>query len=314
MHTTLRTNKPLRENLRDFSQCQQSFFFAYPFFLFRMSTDSTDLTPLQIQFYKTKLMTNIVANIHENTKAKLFGGAVRDMILRKHQIEATDTKEQDAVMPNDLDFFTTCENDHKELITFVESSFGVKGLTLDLSNYPENVYTVHHVRIPILTMISPKHLCVELDLVLIRHGNHQRCDYDVNSLIMDSDGLVFETNTLEIVEHIKAQTAYLLPQEKYDDEKEDDQLLLEKLKSRSLQLLRKKWTLVTCFGTFKQTDTTTSCKLCKRARPPIISWSKASEIPNYLCRDCFETQFARFLLLAQKDGEAVRRQFGVFHL
>ncbi len=225
------------------------------------------LTPLQIEFYKRKMMNGIVTDIIKNTKAQLFGGAVRDMIGRKIR--------PDNILPQDLDFFTTTEQDYIALIKHVNSTYHVVCRQAQNETYP---WRLNKVRIPIFhssVKLTSNHLCVLMDLVLLE-GSEKRQDFDVNTLILSKTGLLQSVSNYsikEILQHIFKKKAYLLPQNEATD-----------LSFRCTSLIERGWTIVTYFGDFiriKETKCNNNSKHSARIK------HQSTNTQTALCFSCF---------------------------
>ena len=229
------------------------------------------LTPFQIAFYKKKIMNGIVNDIIKNTKANLFGGAVRDMIGRKIR--------QDNTLPLDLDFFATTQKDYDELMEYVETTYHVVCTRVRHSEYH---WTLHKVRIPIFhstVELWPENLCVLIDLVLME-SLMKRQDFDVNTLVLNRVGVLSDSHypVQQILQHIKEKKAYLLPQSEVSD-----------LSYRCSALIHRDWTIVTFFGEFTRIDETNCHNNDKNSAR--ISQKLSSGVQTPLCFPCFQDFF-----------------------
>lgn len=198
------------------------------------------LTEPQIKFYKKKMMNNIVNTILRETDAKLFGGAVRDMVAK------------DGTLPKDLDFYVSSRKDYDALIAFVSNRFNVTCFQKEKNEeYP---FELSKARIPIFhnsVQSSPEKLCVLLDLVLVDTVMRNE-DFDVNCLEMDQAEIkkcpsAYGYSLNQIVQHIKEKRAHLLRQA-------DADILC--IANRCWSLMQRGWTIVTDIGDFamKESD------------------------------------------------------------
>jgi hypothetical protein len=221
------------------------------------------LNKTQIKFLKHTIMKNMIrATLDANPTAFLFGGAVRDMVLERHQIgqEYREYDESKSVVSNDLDFCVTTEEDFVALQKFFLDRYHIKPVE---SNYPGTNFAVYKIKsIPLITgSYLNKELSISVDLVW-RRGD-QPVDFDVNSLLFNKNGIsvlsTFHTSPLEsllrltsVVQHIKEKTAYLESEnkgefEQADPDSEDDSESPQKedhkrkLQERAYSLMMRGW-------------------------------------------------------------------------
>ena len=264
------------------------------------------LSENQIIFFKKQLMNKIVSKIFKGTRAKLFGGAVRDMILQKL------TQNKDDCVPQDLDFFVTTRDEFEHLVAFVEKTFNIT--TVESKQYEGLNREVRSGFVCILNCFLGciQRLCVKIDLVYLYNEKQRNIDFDINSLVMNEDGLIIDhlsgSQMLKIIEHIKAKKAFLLkqPTQKHnrdnddndddadssdDDNDEKDNAVLAR---RSIKLIERGWTIVTPFGEFSKivahTNPKTYCGFCEKQYIFVCSKDKDAKI-ELVCDLCFKNQF-----------------------
>lgn len=210
----------------------------------------------------------IESTLDANPNAYLFGGAVRDMVLERHQFgqDSHEYDEAKSVVSNDLDFCVSTQTDFLALQKFFLDQYHIKPVE---SKYPGTNFSVVVVRdIPLVTgSYLNKRLSISVDLVWRK--DVQLLDFDVNSLVYNKtngisvvaqpgespiDSLFRLTN---IVEHIKHKTAFVVysmdPKKKVedqDDEVSDSETVKEididfafkvKIQQRAYSLMTRGW-------------------------------------------------------------------------
>ncbi len=242
---------------------------------------ATELTPCQIEKLSRVLMQDIVINVVTKTKAKLFGGAVRDMIL-------VETSKKD-VLPSSLDFFVTDKKEFRVAAEFVEHTYNVTSFELESGKKT--------MQIPLFTTAIVKRYDPYVLVNVILKTADSRTYFDVDSLVLGENGLEPHENIDHIYRHISIQTAHLLS-------------LIFPAASRCKDMVNRGWTITTPFGTLGKIARNTKCSDCNG----FASFHAVIPSVQYFCESCLDLFLLRRVELERKERQSIMEKFAVFSL
>jgi hypothetical protein len=270
-------------------------------------SDSIELTPVQLSYFKNKSMKKITDEVLELAEdIGLRGGGPRDFYRHNVQTQAAmkalgeDEDAQPAMnkaacVPEDLDFFAYSEETYNKVKKFLEEKY-----SSEFKRHPSKyaaTLLVETVKIPLLLFDSSHKISIDLIRCVQPWDGNVDVDFDVNSLIQTKTRLfIFNSHhypkhpnvldeMIEMSKVLKAIESTIMTVQPLSDLDYKDPRKISKVTDRCESMLERGWTVRSIKGKmYTKADTHTQCPCGKHA----VTKSDQDELFCHQCFDLFD--------------------------